>query len=302
MLNATVVVSCYNQKDYISEALESVLNQKTDFDFNILVADDCSKDGTQEIIAHYQSLYPEKITAILRKENIGAGRNYIETHKMATGDIVFHLDGDDIMLPGKLQKQFDLFKDDNTINIVFHRALYFSDDLSYQAETGAPTPNSPILFFAVKDLALWGTVAVHSSYAYRRVARKVMDPKRDFMEWFFAMDSLIPEGKGAYINEILVKYRCNPMGGAYLASKKGRQKAYNIYFTDLFQYFEKYPALRKELYTNCLVTTLAMMKGGCGYPKNILAFLMRKFYYLRFSNFKKTIKMRASVAPAKKIR
>lgn len=301
MRTATVVVSCYNQKNYIAEALESVLNQQTDFDFNILISDDCSSDGTQEIIAHYHSLYPEKITKLSRDKNIGAGRNYIESHKMATGDIVFHLDGDDIMLPGKLQKQFDLFKD-KSVNLVFHRALYFSDDLSYQAETGVPVSNADILYFDVKDLALWGTVAVHSSYAYRRSARKVMDPKRDFMEWFFAMDSLIPEGQGAYINEILVKYRCNPTGGAYLASKAGRQKAYAIYFNDLSQYFDAYPALRKELYTNCLVTTLAMIKGGCGYPKNILAFLLRKFYYLRLSNFKKTLRMRSSVAPAKKIR
>ncbi len=58
MRTATVVVSCYNQKNYIAEALESVLNQQTDFDFNILISDDCSSDGTQEIIAHYHSLYP----------------------------------------------------------------------------------------------------------------------------------------------------------------------------------------------------------------------------------------------------
>ncbi|WED41879.1 glycosyltransferase [Legionella cardiaca] len=302
MLNATVVVSCYNQENYIRESLDSILQQETDFEFNILISDDCSTDSTKEIIASYQARYPEKITAILRDKNIGAGKNYIEAHKMALGDIIFHLDGDDIMLPGKLQRQFDVFKD-NSVNLAFHRALYFSDDYSYTAETGALSlETGNILYFAAQDLALWGTVAVHSSYAYRKSARKIMDPKRDFMEWFFAMDSLLPVGKGAFINEILVKYRCNATGGAYLASKAGRRKAYNIYFHDLLYYFKAYPALRRELYTNCMVTTLAMLKGGCGYAKGIPLFLLRGFYYLRFVNFRRTLKMRASVAPAKRIR
>ncbi|KTD24354.1 glycosyltransferase [Legionella lansingensis] len=302
MLTATVVVSCYNQKHYIDEALQSVLGQQTNFDFNILISDDCSTDGTREIITDYQSLYPEKITAISRRQNIGAGRNYIEAHKMATGDIIFHLDGDDVMLPGKLQKQFDVFQEE-TVNLVFHRALYFSDDASYQAETGNPNQDREgIKYFEASDLATWGTVAVHSSYAYRRSARKVMDPKREFMEWFFAMDALIPTGKGAYLNEILVKYRCNPTGGAYLASKAGRYKAYNIYFDDLLHYFKAQPALRKELYANGLVTTLAMLKNGSGYAKGVPFFLLTNLLNFRMSNFKESIKMRAAVAPSKRIR
>lgn len=300
MLNATVVVSCYNQEKYIQEALDSILNQETDFEFNVLISDDCSTDSTKEIIAAYQANYPEKITAILRTDNIGAGRNYIESHQKATGDIVFHFDGDDIMLPGKLQKQFDLFKDES-INLVFHRALYFSDDYSYTAETGSPIAEN-VMYFDANDLALWGTVAVHSSYAYRRSARKTMDPKREFMEWFFAMDSLIPAGRGAYINEILVKYRCNATGGAYLASKHGRRKAYTIYFNDLLHYFKTHPGMRKELYTNCVITALAMLKGNCGYSKGIPAFLIKGLHHFRLSNFKKTLAMRAAVAPAKRIR
>jgi glycosyltransferase involved in cell wall biosynthesis len=302
MLNATVVVSCYNQKSYIAECLQSVLSQETDFDYSILVSDDCSTDGTREIIAHYQSLYPGKIVTILRDVNVGAGRNYIDAHRMATGKIIFHLDGDDVLLPGKLQKQFDLFKDER-INLVFHRALYFSDDHHYTAETGAPVDKSQsVLYFDARDLALWGTVAVHSSYAYRKSARKTVDPQRDFMEWFFAMDSLLPEGKGAFINEVLVKYRCNPTGNAYLASKQGRSKAYAIYFQDVLHYFACEPALKKELYTNCLITTLAMLRGRCGYAKGIPFFLLRYIRYLRFSFCKKTLKMRSAVAPAKRIR
>nr|HAT8714092.1 glycosyltransferase [Legionella jordanis] len=302
MSKATVVISCFNQEEYIEECLNSVLAQKTDFDFDILISDDCSTDGTQEIIQKYQASHPQQITCILRDQNIGAGKNYIEAHKAATGDIIFHLDGDDIMLAGKMQKQFDAFHD-GSVNLVFHKALYFSDDNRYQAETGnAGSLSESIVYFNAKDLALWGTVAVHSSYAYRKSARKTMDPGRDFMEWFFAMDSLLPSGKGVYLNELLVKYRCNPKGNAYLASKAGRLKAYNIYFNDVFHYFKTEPALRRELYSNCLVTALAMLKGRCGFAKGLPLFLLSNLHYFRPNKFKRTLQMRSSVAPAKKIR
>ena len=54
------------------------------------------------------------------------------------GDIIFEFDGDDIMLPGKLRKQYDLFKQYPSIDLVFHRAEYFSDDKTYISETGEP--------------------------------------------------------------------------------------------------------------------------------------------------------------------
>lgn len=302
-MKATVVVSCYNQKDYISECLESILNQKTDFDFNILISDDCSTDGTREIVAKFQAQYSEKINIILRGKNVGAAVNYIEAHKAADNEIVFHFDGDDVMLPGKLQKQFILFREQPSLNLVFHRAMYFSDDGSYTANTGSPPgADKEITYFNAKDLALWGSITVHSAYAYRKSSRKVSDPGREFMEWFFAMDSLLPHGQGAYLDEILVKYRCNVAGGAYLATKKGRARAYTIYFNDVLHYFEAQPALRKELYSNCLLTTLAMMKSGCGYSKKITFFLLRKFYHFSLSNFKKTMQMRTSVAPSKRVR
>ncbi|KTC81409.1 glycosyltransferase [Legionella brunensis] len=301
-MKGTVVVSCYNQKNYIKECIDSILSQKTNYEFNILVSDDCSTDGTQEIIIDYSQLYPEKIQVIARDKNVGPAVNYIEAHKAATGDIVFHCDGDDVMLPGKLQKQFELFNHDQSLNLIFHRALYFSDDGSYLAETGNSSADQNVMYFNAEDLALWGSITVHSAYAYRKSSRKVADPKREFMEWFFGMDSLLPVGRGAYINEVLVKYRCNPKGGAYLATQKGRIKAYGIYFQDLFHYFDLYPMLRKQLYANCLITALGMLKSRCGLAKKLPSFLLKNIFYFRFANFKKTLKMRTAIAPATRIR
>ncbi len=303
-MKATVVVSCYNQEAYISECLDSILNQQTNFEFTVLVSDDCSTDGTQELLNFYQAQYPSKLQVILRAQNIGAAQNYLAAHKAADGDIIFHCDGDDVMLPGKLEKQLQIFEDHNSVNVVFHRAVFFSDDLKYVAETGAPPKgkDNKIFFFTAEDLALWGSITVHSAYAYRKAARNFENVSREFMEWFIAMDLLLPKGKGAYINEILVKYRCNPNGNAYLASRTGRIKSYRIYFRDLLYYYETKPTLRSYLYSNCLVTALAMLKNGCGFANSIPLFLVKKFYHFNPINLYKTLKIRMATAPSKRVR
>ncbi len=302
-MSATVVVSCYNQESYIDECLQSIVQQKTDFDFDILVADDCSTDGTVQRIQSVQEIYGNKITLIARPHNIGPSKNYINLHKQAKGDIVFHMDGDDVMLSGKLQKQYDLFRNNPMVNVAFHRAQYFSDDDSYCSDTGSPIPvdKNGLLFFDVKDLACWGTIAVHSTYAYRRASRQFVRDDADFMEWFFAMDSLLPEGCGVYLNEVLLRYRCNVGGNTYLSTSKGRLKAYKIYFNDIFYYFKKNPDLKKELYSNALITFCAMAKNRYFWLKPLF-FFVRNVKFFRVNLLKDTIRMRRSVVPAKVIR
>ncbi len=302
-MKATVVVSCFNQEKYIQECLDSILTQQVDFDFDILVADDCSTDSTLVLIKEYQKNYKKKITIIERNINIGAAKNYIDAHKQATGDVVFHIDGDDVMLPGKLQRQFDVFRDNDKVNIVFHRAQYFSDDGTYNSDTGSPSGlnEQGVLYFNAEDLACWGTVAVHGSYAYRKLSRKFARGNSDFMEWFFAMESLLPKGLGVYLDEILIKYRCNLEGSTYLSTPKGRKRAYSIYFNDLFYYFLKYPDLRKNLYANALVTAGGMLRSRLFLRKCGL-FFIRNMVFFQLSQLKKAAAMRRAVAPAKKIR
>ena len=69
--NPKVSILCltYNQKLFITQALDSFLMQKTDFDFEILIHDDASTDGTTKIIRQYQKKYPSIIKIIVQKEN-----------------------------------------------------------------------------------------------------------------------------------------------------------------------------------------------------------------------------------------
>ncbi|AGH95687.1 glycosyltransferase [Pseudobdellovibrio exovorus] len=293
-MRATVVVSTYNQEKYIVECLESILSQESDYQFNIIVSDDNSKDKTPIILKEYSYKYPDRISLILRDKNVGAAANYVGVHNEADGDIIFHMDGDDVMLPSKIQKQMQMFSVDSEVNIIFHRALYFSDDGSLLKPTKGFMAGQEIVSFSAREMAMWGSIAVHSSYAYRRSSRKVHDIGREFMEWFFAMDSLLPDGKGLFINDVLVKYRINQNGNSYLSTGKGKMKAYRIYFQDIYHYFGLNPDLRPQLFANAVVSFLGMLKNVHTIDLSLFKFLLRNIFYFNPSYIKSAYTARLS--------
>lgn len=104
----SVVIVSYNQEKYIAEAIESVLMQKTDFSFEILIGDDCSTDKTAEIIQNYADKMPRKIRFFRRSVNVGATFNAYDLNTKCSGDYIAYLEGDDYWVdPLKLQKQKD---------------------------------------------------------------------------------------------------------------------------------------------------------------------------------------------------
>ncbi|PCH95128.1 MAG: hypothetical protein COB85_04805, partial [Bacteroidetes bacterium] len=66
-----IVIATYNHQNYIAEAIESVLMQKTDFSFRIIIGEDCSTDNTREIVRGYAEKFPEQIDLYLNESNMG---------------------------------------------------------------------------------------------------------------------------------------------------------------------------------------------------------------------------------------
>ena len=107
----SVVMITYNHAAYIEQALGSVLRQKTDFFFEILLGDDGSTDETANIIEQYAEKFPQRITAVIRPENVGATRNFYDLITRAKGDYIAYLEGDDYWTDcTKLQQQVDFLE------------------------------------------------------------------------------------------------------------------------------------------------------------------------------------------------
>ena len=101
----------YNHKNYIAQAIESFLMQKTNFDYEIIIGEDCSTDGTREIVFDYAKKYPDLIRLVTSDENVGMNENALRTKLAAKGKYIAYCEGDDYWIdPLKLQKQIDFLE------------------------------------------------------------------------------------------------------------------------------------------------------------------------------------------------
>ncbi len=108
MKKVSVVVATYNQEKFIGHTLESIVNQKTDFEYEVLVGEDCSTDNTAAVVKEYADRYPDIIIPYFRKKNLGMGGNMPELMTHIQGEYVAMIEGDDYWIDDhKLQKQVE---------------------------------------------------------------------------------------------------------------------------------------------------------------------------------------------------
>lgn len=109
----SVIFITYNHEKYVEKALRSVLDQKTEFEYEVVIGEDCSTDSTRAIIDRVAGEYPEKtVKKLYRKENLGRPtRNVYETTMECKGEYLAYLEGDDHWTDEyKLQKQVDFLE------------------------------------------------------------------------------------------------------------------------------------------------------------------------------------------------
>jgi glycosyltransferase involved in cell wall biosynthesis len=136
-MKVSVCITTYNHERYIAQAVESVLMQKTDFDFEIILGEDDSADGTREIVKKYKEQYPDRIRLFLNnRKNViyingrPTGRwNFMNNMRNARGDYIALLEGDDYWTePYKLQKQADFLDANPECSMCFHDVSIFYED------------------------------------------------------------------------------------------------------------------------------------------------------------------------------
>ena len=105
----SVVFITYNHEPYIRQSLDGILMQRVNFDYEIVVGEDCSSDGTRDILREYAARYPDKFRLLFRRKNLGRPTlNVYKTAMRARGEYLAFLEGDDYWTdPDKLQKQVD---------------------------------------------------------------------------------------------------------------------------------------------------------------------------------------------------
>lgn len=208
-LKPKVSILCltYNHKHYIKQALDSFLSQKTDFDFEVLINDDGSNDGTTDIIKEYRRQHPQIIRPIFHKQNLYSQgvRNMLVRFLFpkARGGYIALCEGDDYWTDDrKLQRQVDFLDKRPDYALCFHPVRVTT--------AGGESTVFPdrITKFTTKDLLERNFIQTNS-VMYRRQSYNNMPTNVMPGDWYLHLYHA-KFGKIGFINKVMATYRRHP--------------------------------------------------------------------------------------------
>ena len=205
-LQVSVCIVTYNQENYIAECLESIVTQQTNFKFEVIVGEDCSTDNTRAIIQEYVKKYPELIIPIFHEKNVGVVENIRQIYIAAKGKYIAHIDGDDMALSNKLQKQFDVLEANPDCNVCSHDVKQINLEGTLKKISWTYPTGEYDLFELYKKLPFFA----HSSKMFRNKYAK--DFWNDLLSEPYILDldihiANVIDGKIYHIDDFLGLYR-----------------------------------------------------------------------------------------------
>lgn len=199
----SVVMSCYNRKDYVSDAIESILNQ-TYKDFEFIIIDDCSTDGTREIIQKYAD-NDNRIVYIKNPQNMDYNFNLRHGFNIAKGEYIARMDDDDISLPERFEKQVKYLDEHQDITVLGTFIETFGDE---KIESWVFENNSEILDILLNFFNPMCHPSVMIRKSFLRQHNLNYSPEALYAEEYDLWKNIsLKGGKLANLPEILVKYR-----------------------------------------------------------------------------------------------
>jgi glycosyltransferase involved in cell wall biosynthesis len=249
-MKASVLVITYNQEKYIQQTLESVLAQKTDFDFEIIIGDDCSTDSTTEICKKIAEIYPDRVKLLIPKNNQGFLKNFVDCYNLAKGKYVGATAGDDYWIDDqKLQNQITFLEQNSHYSMVCSAFSFLYEDTGEFKEIIEEVDKD----IEYKDL-LFNNPIIPTTVVYHKELIPVLNqdflkvPVEDWVLWLMYGKL----GKIRYINKITAVYRQHSLS-MYSALKIGKKGLWRFktakYINEHFRKQNSIDFLKSEKYT-----------------------------------------------------
>ncbi|WP_296258640.1 glycosyltransferase [uncultured Phocaeicola sp.] len=290
MDNTSVMVSIccltYNHAPYIRECLDGFLMQQVDFPIEIIIHDDASTDGTQDILREYQEKYPDLFHLILQTENqYSKGKNVVldYIYPQIKGKYVASCEGDDYWIdPHKLQKQVGFLEAHPDYSVCCHCIkLYIQNEGVFREQEMQPRLRNKSFSFT---LQLWTEFGGFFQTASVVIRQECIDIK--FLNSFqkckdiHLFYSVLEHGKGYFFKDVMSVYRISGKGvWTSLPFKErvliGVETSYEIYQKRKNEFTKKWLAgylgelvlfcIRKDKSLKKTLKTLPMIVDYCGY-------------------------------------
>lgn len=212
VVRASVLMITYNHRDFIAQAIESVLSQQTSFDYELVIGDDCSTDGTREIVQDFQAMRPGRVRLLPAEPNLGVVGNFVRTYHGCRGQYVALLEGDDRWTsPDKLQAQVEYLDAHLECAACFHATKVFHEADDVPARDCFPIMRRRT--YGIEDL-------LESNFMYTCSVTFRNHLFGDFPKWFHTMRVAdwplhvlnAEHGKIGYLDRVMSAYRIHPGG------------------------------------------------------------------------------------------
>jgi hypothetical protein len=218
----SVVMRTYGHEPFVAQAIESVLIQKTDFPFELVIGEDCSSDGTREIVGHYARTYPERIVTVLPERNLGHGEIFRRALAATGGELIAYLDGDDYWTStAKLARQVEFLDRNPDCANCFHDVSLVYDEAGLPS--GTVSPRFGEVRFDLERILMECFVPAPSAMFRREVAEGLVPWvfETTWIDWLIHIESA-KTGPIGYLPEPLAAYRVH-RGGMFNAMDRVAQ-------------------------------------------------------------------------------
>jgi len=244
----SVVLRTYDHAPFIAQSIESVLIQDAPFPFELVIGEDCSPDGTREIVAGYAERHPDVIRTVLPERNVGHGEMFEQTLRVTRGKLIAYLDGDDYWTSrAKLARQVSFLDRNPDCMSCFHDVSLIHDEIGQPS--GILTPQLADQRFEVEDILPECFIPAPTMMFRRRVAEAL--PEWSFespwIDWLIHIRAAMLGWVG-YLPETLAAYRVHG-GGMFSGMDRVAQLE-----LDLPLYEQLLPELpdQRELIERCI--------------------------------------------------
>ncbi len=212
----SVCMITYNHENFIEQAIESIIQQKTSFCFELIIGEDASTDKTLSICQQLANKYPDIIKLLPTNGNLGIGKNFYRTLNACNGNYIAVCEGDDFWHDkNKLQTQVDILeKNKDCILCTSNFSVLYEHNKKLQNNINKDIPE--IYTFQYK---LGGNTTVTNSLIYRNTIKLPIElSKCNVADWPLKL-YLLQFGKGIHLNQILSTYRIHS-GGIWNGNKE----------------------------------------------------------------------------------
>lgn len=240
----SVICTVYNKENFLPKTLDSLLEQKTSFSFEVIIIDDASTDYSRNIIEEYQTRYPELIRTFYNEENLGIALTWKQVCQEARGKYIARCDGDDIWLDNeKLQKQYRALRENSEYRWSTTDICFINQDNQITEDQVFSSGQMPLITSYEVMLASRGFTAPSTWLIERELMLEVnneMDPSTADDTFDMQLD-LFQRTKKLFLPEAMVAYRIHEGSDSRPKDFEALQKRFNrLLETQLF-YVDKYP-------------------------------------------------------------